>query len=246
MLIDWFTVGAQALNFLLLIGLMKHFLYKPILNAIDEREKLIANELAEAESKRAEASKERDVFTQKNEVFEQQRNALLSQATEDAKKERTRLHDEARSSADAIRIKRQESLKSEEQNLQESISRRTQQEVFAIAKKALTDLAGKDLEEPMIEVFVRRLSEMKKEMKDTFVATLQSSAQPVKVQIAYELTPTQITFLEAKIKQSLAIANHFQFTIVPNLICGIELIANGQKISWSIGEYLTSLEAGVK
>jgi hypothetical protein len=39
MLIDWFTVGAQALNFLILVWLMKHFLYKPILNAIDARDK---------------------------------------------------------------------------------------------------------------------------------------------------------------------------------------------------------------
>ena len=38
MLIDWFTVGAQALNFVVLVWLMKHFLYKPILHAIDTRE----------------------------------------------------------------------------------------------------------------------------------------------------------------------------------------------------------------
>ena len=42
MLIDWFTVGAQVLNFLILVWLLKHFLYKPILNAIDAREKRIA------------------------------------------------------------------------------------------------------------------------------------------------------------------------------------------------------------
>jgi len=42
MLIDWFTVGAQALNFLILVWLMKRFLYKPVLHAIDEREMRIA------------------------------------------------------------------------------------------------------------------------------------------------------------------------------------------------------------
>ncbi len=50
MLIDWFTVGAQALNFLILVWLMKRFLYKPILNAIDAREKKIAAELADADA----------------------------------------------------------------------------------------------------------------------------------------------------------------------------------------------------
>ena len=40
MLIDWFTVGAQALNFLILVWLLKRFLYKPILDAVDAREQL--------------------------------------------------------------------------------------------------------------------------------------------------------------------------------------------------------------
>ena len=57
MLIDWFTVGAQTLNFLILVWLLKRFLYKPILNAIDAREKRIAAELADADVKKAEAEK---------------------------------------------------------------------------------------------------------------------------------------------------------------------------------------------
>jgi F-type H+-transporting ATPase subunit b len=65
MLIDWFTVGAQVLNFLILVWLLKRFLYKPILHAIDEREKRIAKELADADAKKAEAEKERDEFQHK-------------------------------------------------------------------------------------------------------------------------------------------------------------------------------------
>ena len=55
MLIDWFTVGAQIVNFLILVWLLKRFLYKPILDAIDAREKRIAAELADADTKKAEA-----------------------------------------------------------------------------------------------------------------------------------------------------------------------------------------------
>ena len=50
MLIDWFTIIAQALNFLILAWLLKRFLYRPVLNALDEREKLIASELAQFSS----------------------------------------------------------------------------------------------------------------------------------------------------------------------------------------------------
>ena len=37
--INWFTVIAQVINFLILVWLLKRFLYKPVLNAIAEREK---------------------------------------------------------------------------------------------------------------------------------------------------------------------------------------------------------------
>src|SRR5208283_2712259 len=156
MLIDWFTVGAQALNFVILVWLMRRFLYKPILRAIDAREKKIATELADADAKKAEAKKERDEFQHKNEELDQQRVALLSKATEEAKAERQRLLDEARQAADALSAKRQETLRNVAYNLNRAISRRAQQEVFAIARKALTDLATTSLEERMGEVLTLR------------------------------------------------------------------------------------------
>src|SRR5450432_2061894 len=103
MLIDWFTVAAQAINFLILVWLLKRFLYKPILDAIDEREKGIAAQLAQAEAKKAEAQKEQGDFQDKNEAFDQERASLLKHATDEAKAERQRLLDEARNDADELR-----------------------------------------------------------------------------------------------------------------------------------------------
>src|SRR5580698_8311616 len=111
--IDWFTVVAQAINFLILVWLLKRFLYKPILDAIDERERGIAAQLAQAEATKAEAQRDRDDFRHKNEVFEQERVALLKKATDDAKAEGQRLLDEARKDADALRAKREEALRAE-------------------------------------------------------------------------------------------------------------------------------------
>ena len=41
MLIDWFTVAAQAINFLILVLLLRRFLYGPIVKAMDDREAAI-------------------------------------------------------------------------------------------------------------------------------------------------------------------------------------------------------------
>jgi F-type H+-transporting ATPase subunit b len=100
-----------GVNFLILVWLMKRFLYKPILDAIDAREKRIAAELANADAKKAEAQKEHDEFQRKNTEFDQQRAALLSKATDEAQAERQRLLDEARKAAADLSSKRQETLR---------------------------------------------------------------------------------------------------------------------------------------
>jgi len=245
MLIDWVTVGAQALNFLILVWLMKHFLYKPILHAIEEREKRIAKELADADVKKAEAQKERDEFQHKNEEFDQQRAALLIKATDEAKAERQRLLAEARKEADALSSKRQEMLRNDAHNLNQAISRRTQQEVFAIARKALTDLATTSLEERLGEVFTRRLREMDGQVKAGLAEALKTSSDPALVRSAFNLPAEERAAIQNALNETFSAEIHVRFETAPDLISGIELTTNGQKVAWSIADYLASLEKGV-
>ena len=245
MLIDWFTVGAQALNFIILVWLLKRFLYKPILNAVDAREKRIAAELGDADAKRAEAQKERDEFQRKNEEFDQQRAALLSKATDEAKAERQRLLDDARKAADALSAKRQEALRSDANTLSQAIRRRTQQEVFAIARKALTDLATASLEERMSEAFTRRLLTIDGKAKEEIAAALKTASGPAVVRSAFDLPEAQRAAIKKALNETFLAEVHVRFETAPDLISGIEFTTNGQKIAWSIADYLASLEKGV-
>ena len=242
MLIDWFTVGAQVLNFLILVWLLKRFLYKPILHAIDAREKRIASALADADAKKAEAQQERDEFQHKNEAFDQQRAALLSQATDEANAERLRLLDQARQMADALRGERQDALKREQQSLNDEIARRTREEVFAIARKTLTDLAGTSLEERMCEVFTRRVRGMDDRTKAGFAAALKSPATPAIVRSAFDLPAEQRAAVQTAVNQTFVGEIPLRFETEPDMVSGIELATSGQKMAWSIADYLVSME----
>ena len=187
MLIDWFTVGAQALNFLVLVWLMKRFLYKPILQAIDTREKKTAAELVGAASQKAEAEKERAELQRKQASLDDQRAALMKEATDAAEAERTRLLGAARQAADALATKRQDALRADAQNQGQAIRRRTQEEVFAIARKALGDLATASLEERFGEVFTRRLREMGGQDKARLAKALKANLEPTLVRSAFDL-----------------------------------------------------------
>jgi F-type H+-transporting ATPase subunit b len=240
--INWFTVVAQVINFLILVWLLKRFLYKPILHAIDEREKGIATQLAEAEAKKAEAHKESDDFHYKNAAFDQERAALLKKATDDANGERQRLLDEARKDADSLRAKREAALRNEQRNLSQEIIRWTQKQVFAITRKTLADLAATSLEERMGVVFVQRLRALTGPAKEQLAAALNTLTQPACVRSAFDLPPEQHAAIQKALNETFSADIHIQFGTVPELVSGIELSANGQKVAWSIADYLATLE----
>ncbi len=245
MLIDWFTVLAQAANFLILVWLLKHFLYKPIRDAINAREQGIAKQLEDADDQKAEATKEREAYEQKNATFGKERADLLAKATAAAEAEGQKLLAEARKVADALSAKRQEALRSEAQNLNKALQRRTQDEVFAIARKALLDLGTISLEERLGEVFTRRLRELDGAAKAKLGEALKTSSEPGVVRSAFALPAEQCAAIQNALNETFSADIRIRFETAPDLVSGIELAAKGQKVAWSIADYLTSLAKDV-
>jgi F-type H+-transporting ATPase subunit b len=245
MLIDWFTVAAQVINFLILIWLLKRFLYKPVLTAIDAREKRIAEQIQNAEKKKAEALREQVAFQHKNEEFEQQRVALLAEATNTAKSEREKLIAAARQDAEALHTKLEKVNDDEFESLNRKVGTFAQKEVFSLARKVLTDLAGMNLEERIAEVFVRRLHDMNDKQRDEFKGIQLASAKSPLVRTAFALSDPQRAGIAEALKPLVGEETKIDFETKPELISGIELIANGQKIAWSISDYLGDLTAAL-
>jgi F-type H+-transporting ATPase subunit b len=245
MLIDWFTVGAQALNFLVLVWLLKHFLYKPVRDAIDAREKGIAARLSDADAKTKEAQKQHDDFDGKNRAFDAQKAALLSKAADEAKTEHDRLIAEAHKEADGVRATEDAALKSDQTRLGREITRATCDAVFAIARRALADLATETLEERVGAAFTHRLSEMSGPAKHTMGEALKNSNEPAVLQSAFDMPAAQRATIQNALNETFSAYVRLRFEATPDQVCGIELTANGQKIGWSIAEYLTALDQKV-
>jgi F-type H+-transporting ATPase subunit b len=244
-LIDWFTVGAQAVNFLILMWLLKRFLYKPVLDAIDGREQRLLRQMQNMQAAQAAAAQERDEFERKNAEFEQQHAGLLEQATAEAQAARQQLLEAARAEAAALRAQWQEALDREQQRLSRGIATRTRQEVFAITRKTLTDLADTGLEARMVAVFIRRLQALGMVEKVQMCTPAGQKDCQVLIRSAFLLPPTEQAALTQTVQSMLPIQPNIRFETEPELLSGIELISNGHKLEWSIADYLTALEASI-
>jgi F-type H+-transporting ATPase subunit b len=155
------------------------------------------------------------------------------------------LLDEARKAAEALSAKRQKALLEDAGNLAQAIGRRTRQEVFAITRKALTDLATVSLEERMGEVFTRRLRELDGKTKESLAAALKTAADPAVVRSTFDLPAEQRAAVQNALNETFSAEVRVRFETSPDLVSGIELTTNGQKVGWNIANYLTSMENGV-
>lgn len=245
MKIDWFTVIAQIVNFIILVWLLWRFLYKPILNAIDEREKKIKAQLEDAEAKKAEAKNEQEEFRQKNDEFDEKKKVLMDKAIAESKTEGEKLLEEARNTASALEAKLKKASKETHESANREIAQRTRQEVFAISRKALMDLASVSLEEQSVTVFINRLNELNEAEKKQFVASFKSNSNEVLIRSVFELPNKQQVEIKNAVDEILGVKVHYEFKVNPELISGIELTANGYKLAWSISEYINSFEKSI-
>jgi F-type H+-transporting ATPase subunit b len=248
MLIDWFTVGAQLLNFIILVWLMKRFLYQPVLDAIATREEKIAAQLSDAATTKAEAHEQQDKFEKKTQVFDEQRADLLREAKEAAKAESERLQRQASEQAEAESAQRAKTLLADAQHLHTEIARQTQQQVFDISRRVLGDLAGVGLEQRVCEVFIERLQAVEGPTLATLGAALKemSDAEPALLRSAFELAQPQREAIKAALEAAFGQPVPLKFEATPELVSGIELSANGQKLAWSISDYLIALSSDLE
>jgi F-type H+-transporting ATPase subunit b len=242
MLIDWFTVAAQLINFLILVWLLKRFLYLPVLKAIDERERKIAAELAHAASAEEEAAKQRKEWERKNADFEKQHEEMLRQAADEVERTRGELMAGAKREYAELRGRLQEALQKEEHERQGEAIRRISSEVFALAGKVLEELADSTLEERIAGVFCKRLRDSGKERLTAIAAALRDpEVQPV-VRSSFELSASLRQQIEETAGALLGANVHPRYEISEEQVAGIELCINGNCIAWNAGTALAALE----
>ena len=243
MQIDYFTTAAQVVNFALLVFLLKHFLYRPLLKLMDEREMKIISRQKAAEDAKREAQAEAQSYRKKKEELSAEHEELLVKAKEDAKEFRADMMKKARDEIEETKIEWQRDLQRQKDELISDLRKYSGQQLYAITRRALRDLANEDLERQIMNAFIDRLKNLEESERETIKDFVKDSEQIIIVRSAFKV-PEDV---QQKIKDALA--SHaeadvrVQFEIVDDLISGMVMSAKNVEIAWSIAEYVDSLEA---
>lgn len=242
MLIDWFTVIASIVNFLVLVVLLRHFLYRPITRTMEERKQSVKDQILEAEQREREAAEEAERFRKKIQEFETQREETLRKVQSEAEAERKTWLKQARAEVDALQERWRLTLEEEKDVFFHELRHRLLQETQAITRKALADLASADLEAAMVDAFIHRLQNLDGEARQSLLERLDGSDDTILIRTSSELNGDARQRVREAVKEQLTNTRELIFETSPDLICGIELHAPGYKVAWSIENYLSNLE----
>jgi F-type H+-transporting ATPase subunit b len=242
MQIDWLTVSAQIVNFLVLAWLLHRFLYGPITRAMERREQRIAQRLNDAQRMQEEAEEEARTFRADQKALDDQREQILSKARQDADMERDRLFDEARREVADQKRRWLDDLAQQRDTFVRDIRQHARANFFALARRALGDLADADLQDRMSRIFQEKLATLDEEARGRLAAAGRDTSNAAIVRSGLDLAPETQRRITRTVQDEILADALVKFERKPDLICGLELKMGGQTVAWNFDRYLETLE----
>jgi F-type H+-transporting ATPase subunit b len=241
-LIDWFTIFAQIINFLILVFLLHRFLYKPILKTIDERQKRIDARWREAEQQQQEAERQAAFYRQKQQELDAQQETLLAEAKAKAEEYHQEIVKQARHEVEEMQARWRTAIEQEQEALLENLQKRIQEQTLATTRRILNTVANADLEKQAISLFIKNLESLDSEEQKNISQSI-SDSEYITVQSSFDIPlDTRQKIINVLQEKEIMNNHNVQFATSSDLICGIKLNLAGHAISWSFDNYLQNLE----
>ncbi|MCS6896939.1 MAG: hypothetical protein NZM29_03115, partial [Nitrospira sp.] len=185
--LDWSTFGLQVLNFLVLVWLLKRFLYKPVFTVIADRRAAMERLRAEAERLRAEGEALKQRYEGRLAEWEQEKQKARARFLEELNVERTRLLEEVHRSL----AQEREKAKTLEERRRQELQRQVEEVAVAhgarFAARLLKRLAQQSLTTQLVALAVEELRTLPEERRRVIRAVCRNGEAVAHVSCAHQL-----------------------------------------------------------
>lgn len=239
MSIDWITVAAQIANFLVLVWLLKRFLYRPILDGIDAREAEITERMGEAARLKETAAATRKDYTDKLHTLELEQAVMAETIRKEAEQKRDAMLAEAQNRMAQEVAAWHADRDAEAQQYKAGLDRAAAGALLALTRKALDDLADETLEGRMA---AHLLAQVTAEDKNLMQAAGQARRATV---LSREMLPDEVKETISTKLETVFGSMHVNFEVDAEQSPGIILRIGGAELSWTVDSYIEGLEGAM-
>lgn len=241
MLIDWFTVVAQLINFVILVVALKYLLYDRILDVMDARRRRFIEREEETQRFRNEAEEESERIKAERREIESNWESMIDEARREADERRRELLEQARSQVEHRERQWEDTILDRREQLAADLRRATGEQAVSISRRATTDLAGAEFEAMIIASFLERLAGLVDD--EVMRALAVDPEEPLTVSTAFPLSDEQRGAIRTSLRDLLGDpAREMEWGRDPELIAGISLTVGARRIVWAIDSYLEGVE----
>jgi len=223
MRIDWWTLALQAANFLVLVWLLQHFLYRPVQGIIAERQQRAESLLAEASSARAAAEKLQAELGQQRAAIEHERHQVLEEVHARAEEEAAALLGRARADADKLLAEERQRLAQERAEAAEALRREATELGVAIGRRLLAEVGGARLDRSFLDRALARLQTLAEPERAALVDGSGHDDVVVQVVTAAPLDPADRADFTDRLRALVGAGTEVRFAADPTLLAGAEV-----------------------
>lgn len=244
--INWVTFFAQIVNLFVLVWLLKKFLYRPILNAVDKRQAEIIGRVDKARQEQALAEEEHNKLLQKQADFNAQKQKLYDDTTQEIEAYKNRQLVEIETEKQKLRAKMQHDLIRENETLQLEIRNLLADNFITLSRKILSELSASTPLHQIIDLFKKKVSALPKNQKEK-IKKFYLKQSIIRIissdDLSEDMKEKMREFLKSELdfKENLKI----QFEKDSSLILGIEMVVGDVSLEWNLKNYLDEYHANL-
>ncbi len=218
MRIDWWTLGLQTVNVLILVAILARFLFRPVMAIMEERRATAAKLLIDAEAEKTKAIAARKAAEAESDRIAAQRDAVLRRAGEDANAQREAALATAKEEADQVRMAAETEMRWARLAEEAAASDRSARLAVDVARKLVNRLP-----EPMrVDGFIDGLARALASLPEASREHLGAGETP-RLTAPRPLTAAETESCRAAFTRALGRPVEFTVAVDPAVIAGLEL-----------------------
>lgn len=226
--LDWTTFLLEVVNFLILVWLLKRFLYQPVLAVIETRRQRISEELAQAARTQEKAQALKEQYEARLVDWEQEKRGVRDILEQELVQERSQRIEQIEDELEQQRLKH--NIRDQQQQAQW----RSKAETEALrlggtfATQLLKDLSGPDLDQRLQQLLVDQLTVLPEITLERLREGWRGGSTEINVSSATPLDPEQQQVIRQALELKLGRAEGpWHFNLDESLIAGLRISSGG-------------------
>ena len=236
--LNWSTFVLEIINFLVLVWILKHFLYRPVLEIVARRRQAIETQQQEAQALQSQADDMRQQYEARLSQWQQEQHQARADLERALGVERQQQHDRVQQELDQQRLGAEVAGQRQLQNKWLQLQHKAIQQGADFAAHLLQMAAGPEMETRLSELLMEQLDGLSPEQCIRLQHHNGERSDSARISSAYPIDATQRERLAAALQRCLPEITSLEWRQQPELLAGVRIAVGAWELGCNLADEL--------